>query len=53
MTDEINGEEYIYKVCEWVHKNPDIQPNRSVISITAIQSKNPRRDDRGLTVICN
>ena len=26
MTDEINGEEYIYKVCEWVHKNPDIQP---------------------------
>jgi hypothetical protein len=53
MTDEINGEEYIYKVCEWVHKNPDIQPNRSVISITAIQSKNPRRDDRGLTVTCN
>ena len=26
MTDEINGEEYIYKVCEWVHKHPDIQP---------------------------
>tara|TARA_R110000822_G_scaffold60705_1_gene150917 strand:- start:95 stop:268 length:174 start_codon:yes stop_codon:yes gene_type:complete len=26
MANEINGEEYIYKVCEWVHKHPDIQP---------------------------
>ena len=34
MTDKINGEEYIYKVCEWVHNHPDIQPkdHRKVIA---------------------
>jgi|TARA_R110002094_G_scaffold34460_1_gene46911 hypothetical protein len=34
MTDEINGEEYIYKVCEWVHGHPDIKPKdrRKVIA---------------------
>ena len=34
MADKINGEEYIYKVCEWVHKQPDIKPKdrRKVIA---------------------